>query len=481
MNNINFSKTAELINGWWEQTIIPQLCDYIRIPNKSPMFDSQWQARGHMDRAVRLLRDWCQQQPIAGMTVEVIQDAGRTPVLLCEIPAYPSAGGSDRQDTVLLYGHLDKQPEFTGWSDGLSPWEPVIRDGKLYGRGGADDGYAVFASLAAIRALQEQGVAHERCVVLIEACEESGSVDLPHYVERLAGRLGTPSLVVCLDAGSGNYEQLWCTTSLRGGVVGTVTVEVLTEGVHSGLGTGIAPSAFRVLRALLNRLENEVTGDMLVEETYAPIPADRREQARAAGAVLGEETFRTLPFVRGVQPLSNSPEELILNNTWRPSLAVTGMDGLPAVKDGGNVLLPAVAAKLSVRLAPTADAAAAGAAIKKILEEDPPYGARVHFELQMSGAGCDLPPTAPWLAEAIQGASQAAFGREAIYLGTGGGIPFIGMLAKRFAQAQFLITGVLGPNSNAHGPNEFLHIDYARRLTVCVASVLADHRQRPAG
>jgi len=478
MTKLDISKTTTLVTGWWDETIIPRLCDYIRIPNKSPMFDPQWQAHGHMDRAVELLRAWCEEQPVAGMTVEVVRDGGRTPVLLCEIPAYPAGRESGGQDTVLLYGHLDKQPEFTGWSDGLSPWEPVIRDGKLYGRGGADDGYAVFASLAAIRALQEQGVAHRRCVVLIEACEESGSVDLPHYVEKLADRLGTPSLVVCLDAGSGNYDQLWCTTSLRGGVVGTLSVEVLTEGVHSGVGTGVAPSAFRIMRHLLSRLENEITGDLLVDETYAPIPDARREQARAAGTVLDEQTFRALPFIDGVQPVSNSPEELLLNNTWRPSLAVTGMDGLPAVKDGGNVLLPAVGAKLSVRLAPTADAVAAGAAIKKILEEDPPYGARVRFDLQMAGAGCDLPPTAPWLARAIEQASRAAFGREAIYLGTGGGIPFIGMLAKRFEEAQFLITGVLGPNSNAHGPNEFLHLDYARKLTVCVASVLADHRQR---
>ncbi len=351
------------------------------------------------------------------------------------MPAYPPAADSGRQDTedaVLLYGHLDKQPEFTGWADGLSPWEPVIRDGKLYGRGGADDGYAVFASLAAIRALQEQGVPHARCVVLIEACEESGSVDLPHYVEALGSRLGTPSLVVCLDAGCGNYEQLWCTTSLRGGVIGSLSVDVLTEGVHSGLGTGIAPSAFRILRELLSRLENEVTGDLLIDEAYSTIPKERLEQAEAAAAALGDQTFNALPFLDGVQPLSNSPVELLLNNTWRPSLAVTGADGLPSVQDGGNVLLPRVTVKLSIRLAPTADPATATAAIKKTLEEDPPYGAHVCFEPSMGGAGWDAPATAPWLTEAMQRASRVVFGHDAIYMGTGGGIPFIGMLARRF-------------------------------------------------
>lgn len=483
MNKINIPIATKSIDNLWNKSIVPRLSDYIRIPNKSPSFDRDWQAHGHMDRAARLLADWCTEQPIEGMKVEIVQLAGRTPVLLCEVPAYPPAADSGRQDTedaVLLYGHLDKQPEFTGWAEGLSPWEPVIRDGKLYGRGGADDGYAVFASLAAIRALQEQGVPHARCVVLIEACEESGSVDLPHYVEALGSRLGTPSLVVCLDAGCGNYEQLWCTTSLRGGVIGSLSVDVLTEGVHSGLGTGIAPSAFRILRELLSRLENEVTGDLLIDQAYSTIPKERLEQAEAAAAALGDQTFNALPFLDGVQPLSNSPVELLLNNTWRPSLAVTGADGLPSVQDGGNVLLPRVTVKLSIRLAPTADPATATAAIKKTLEEDPPYGAHVCFEPSMGGAGWDAPATAPWLTEAMQRASRVVFGHDAIYMGTGGGIPFIGMLARRFPQTQFLITGVLGPNSNAHGPNEFLHLDYARKLTVCVASVLADHHRRPA-
>jgi acetylornithine deacetylase/succinyl-diaminopimelate desuccinylase-like protein len=481
MINIDLHRAQQSIGSWWNESIVPRLCEYIRIPNKSPAFDPEWEAHGHMDRAAQLLADWCREQPIAGLTVELVRLAGRTPVLLCEVPAFPGGGDSSRDaaDTVLLYGHLDKQPEFTGWADGLSPWEPVVRDGKLYGRGGADDGYSVFASLAAIRALQEQGVAHGRCIVLIEACEESGSFDLPFYVEHLASRIGLPSLVICLDAGGGNYDQLWCTTSLRGGVIGTLSVDVLTEGIHSGVGTGIAPSAFRILRALLSRLESEVTGDLLIDEAYSPIPEERRIQAQAAGAVLGEQVFRTLPFVDGVQPLSNSPAELILNNSWRPSLAITGADGLPAVKDGGNVLLPCVAVKLSIRLAPAADPVAASAAIKKVLEEDPPYDARVSFEPNMHGAGWDAPPTAPWLSDAIQNASRAVFGRDAIHLGTGGGIPFIGMLAERFPKTQFLVTGVLGPNSNAHGPNEFLHLDYARKLTACVASVLADHQRRP--
>jgi acetylornithine deacetylase/succinyl-diaminopimelate desuccinylase-like protein len=457
----------------FRDSIVPRLCEYIRIPNKSPAYDAEWQSHGHMDRAAELMAAWCREQRIPGLKLEILREPGRTPVLFCEIPG---AG----PDTVLLYGHMDKQPEFTGWADGLSPWEPVIRDGKLYGRGGADDGYAVFSSLTAIRLLQEQKIPHARCVVLIEACEESGSYDLPHYVAKLGGRIGSPSLVICLDAECGNYDQLWCTTSLRGNLVGDLVVEGLTEGVHSGAGTGIAPSVFRIVRTLLARVESDVTGDILIEELTVPIPPARIEQARAAAAVLGDKIAGKLPLVPGARPLSDSPVELVLNNTWRPTLAVTGAAGLPALENAGNVLLPRVALKLSFRLPPTADAGKAAATVKQRLEADPPYGVRVRFEVDSSLAGWDAPPVAPWLERSMHEASRATFGQDAMYLGTGGSIPFIGMLGERFPATQFLVTGVLGPHSNAHGPNEFLHLDCAEKLTVCVAKVVADHHGRQA-
>jgi acetylornithine deacetylase/succinyl-diaminopimelate desuccinylase-like protein len=426
-----------------------------------------------MDRAAELMAGWCRTQAIAGLTVEILREKGRTPVLFCEIPG-------NGPDTVLLYGHMDKQPEFTGWAEGLSPWEPVIRDGKLYGRGGADDGYAVFSSLMAIRLLQEQKIPHARCVVLIEACEESGSYDLPHYVEKLGGRIGSPSLVVCLDAECGNYDQLWCTTSLRGNLVGDLVVEGLTEGVHSGAATGIAPSVFRIARTLLGRVESDVTGDLLVDELSVAIPPARIEQARAAAAVLGEEIAGKLPFVAGARALSDAPVELVLNNTWRPTLAVTGAAGLPELENAGNVLLPRIALKLSFRMPPTADPEKSATAVKERLEADPPYGVRVRFDVDSSLGGWDAPPVEPWLEASMQAASRASFGRDAMYLGTGGSIPFIGMLGERFPSTQFLVTGVLGPHANAHGPNEFLHLDYAEKLTVCVAQVIADHHARGA-
>jgi acetylornithine deacetylase/succinyl-diaminopimelate desuccinylase-like protein len=468
---MDYNQANKRTAGCFRDSIVPRLCDYIRIPNKSPLFDADWQKNGHMDRAADLMAAWCREQPIQGLKVEILRAKGRTPLLFCEIP------GSGR-DTALLYGHMDKQPEFTGWAEGLSPWEPVLRDGKLYGRGGADDGYAVFSSLTAIRLLQEQGIPHARCVVLIEACEESGSYDLPYHVDQLADRIGTPSLVICLDAECGNFDQLWCTTSLRGNLVGTLTIEGLTEGVHSGAGTGIAPSVFRIARTLLARVENDVTGDLLLDELQAPIPAARIAQARAAAAVLGGQIAGKLPFVPGARPLSDAPVELILNNTWRPTLAITGAAGLPTLENAGNVLLPRMDLKLSFRLPPTTDGAVAAAAVQSRFEADPPYGVRVQFDVGSSLAGWDAPPVAPWLERAMHDASQATFGRDAMYLGTGGSIPFIGMLGERFPETQFLVTGVLGPHSNAHGPNEFLHLACAERLTVCVARVIEAHFAR---
>ena len=470
---MDFQRAKQRTASAFDDSIVPQLCEYIRIPNKSPLFDAEWQQHGYMDRAAELMAAWCREQPIRGLQVEIVRAPGRTPVLFCEAP-----GTGD--DTVLLYGHMDKQPEFTGWSPGLSPWEPVLRDGKLYGRGGTDDGYAIFSSLTAIRLLQEQGIPHARCVVLIEACEESGSYDLPHYVDALAARIGTPSLVVCLDAECGNYEQLWCTTTLRGNLVGTLSVEVLTEGVHSGAATGIAPSAFRIARALLGRVEDSVTGDLLLDELMVPIPAARIAQARAMTAVLGDEIASKLPFAPGVRALSDSPLELAINNTWKPTLAVTGAAGLPALENAGNVLLPRLDLKLSFRLPPTADAGAAASAVKRVLEADPPYGARVEFEVGSSLAGWDAPPVAPWLERSMHEGSRATFGGDAMYKGTGGSIPFIGMLGQRFPGTQFLVTGVLGPHANAHGPNEFLHLACAQNVTVCVAKVLEDHYARDA-
>jgi acetylornithine deacetylase/succinyl-diaminopimelate desuccinylase-like protein len=464
---MNLEQLRAAVNKVWDESILERLIAYVRIPNKSPMFDPEWETHGHMDAAIQLMADWCRAQPVRGMKVEIRRLPGKTPLLLVDVPG-------ELPGSVLLYGHLDKQPEFSGWLPGLGPWEPVVRDGKLYGRGAADDGYAVFSSLTAIAALQAQKVALPRCVLLIEACEESGSIDLPAHLDALGDSIGDPSLVVCLDAECGNYDQVWCTTSLRGNVTGRLRIRVLTEGVHSGMATGIAPTPFRIASQILARIENPVNGDVVLDELQASIPKDRRAQVTMAAKVLGDSVAGKLPWVQGVKPLSNDPAELIINSTWRATLAVTGADGLPPVLSAGNVLLPELSFKLSLRLAPTTDPAKATKALKEALERDPPYGAQVKFESDGGAGGWNAPAFAPWLEESITRASKQVYGRDAVHIGCGGSIPFMGMLGARFPHTQFFITGVLGPHANAHGPNEFLHIDYAKKLTACVSLVLAD-------
>lgn len=473
---MNTEQAKQFINDLWDAEIVPQLYEYIKIPNKSPIFDKNWQANGYMEQAVSLMTDWAQTKlaSIAGATLDVIRLENRTPLIFIDIPATDNQASGD---CVLLYGHLDKQPEMTGWRADLGPWQPVIEGDKLYGRGGADDGYAIFGSIAAILALQQQNIPHARCVIIIEACEESGSYDLPFYIDHLADRIGQPSLVVCLDSGCANYDQLWLTTSLRGMVAGDLQVQVLTEGVHSGDASGVVPDSFRIARDILSRLEDPVTGNIIPNDFYADIPAERIEQAKTAAAILRDDVYAKFPFVDGMQASSSELSELILNRTWRPQLTVTGAGGLPALENAGNVLRPSTTLKLSLRLPAMVDCDKAGRALKQLLEENPPYNCKVSFNLEQGATGWNAPALSDWLKDAVSAASKSAFANDVAYMGEGGSIPFMGMLGEKFPQAQFLITGVLGPHSNAHGPNEFLHIPTGKRVTHVVAQVIAQHLQ----
>ena len=458
---------TELSESTWDRSITPSLIDYIRIPNKSPAFDPDWKKNGYMDEAVTLISDWCRANAIDDMALEVIQLEGRTPLIYIDVPGVG-------EDCVVLYGHLDKQPEMVGWHEGLGPWSPVLDGDRLYGRGGADDGYSAFASLTAIRAVRAAGGQHARCVVIIEACEESGSFDLPHYIDYLQDRIGTPSLVICLDSGCGNYDQLWCTTSLRGIVAGNLEVRVLDEGVHSGDASGIVPSSFRILRQLLDRIDDSTTGTILLDALQVAIPSQRLRQAEVVAQVLGEAVHDKFPWRGDMRPAATGTEA-VLNRSWRPALSVIGMEGLPALQDAGNVLRPMTTIKLSLRIPPMVDAEVASQALKSALEHDPPSGADVRFVAEKGAAGWNAPPLEAWLEEACESASNTHFGKGAVWMGEGGTIPFMGMLGEKFPQAQFMVTGVLGPASNAHGPNEFLHIPCAKRLTACVAQVLDAH------
>jgi acetylornithine deacetylase/succinyl-diaminopimelate desuccinylase-like protein len=464
---------ARLVDARWQE-IVPVLEEYIAIPNVSESFDPEWREHGHMAEAVELVRSWCAARPIPGLTVEVIELPGRSPVVLAEVPATP---GADPDDTVLLYGHLDKQPEMEGWRDDLGPWTPVLEGDRLYGRGGADDGYAAFASLTAIEAVHAAGGEHVRLVVLIEASEESGSPDLPAYVEALADRIGSPSLVVCLDSGCIDYDRMWVTTSLRGMASATVRVDIVEEGLHSGDVSGMVPSTFRIARSLLSRIEDERTGEVLLAAATVEIPEDRVAQAKQTAAEIGRIGDH-YPFVDGAGPTSDDPTEQLLARTWRATLSVVGAEGLPPIARAGNVLRPSTSLKLSLRVPPTADAEAALAELVATVTADPPYGARVEVSGLETGPGWNAPPLAPWLERAIDDASTRAFGQPARLFGEGGSIPFMGMLGDRFPEAQFVITGVLGPDANAHGPNEYLHLPTARKLTLAVGDLLDAHARR---
>jgi acetylornithine deacetylase/succinyl-diaminopimelate desuccinylase-like protein len=459
--------TRNLVNRQWDSSILPTIQEYIRIPNQSPLFDPDWKRNGHMHKAVALASRWAKEQHVAGLTLEVLEEEGRTPLIYMEVPG-------DASSTILMYGHLDKQPAMVGWEEGLGPWTPVLRDGRLYGRGAADDGYAIFATIAAIEAVQKQNVKHSRIVVIIECCEESGSIDLPAYIEKLSDRIGTPKLIICLDSGCGNYDQLWVTTSLRGSIVGNLTVEVLTEGVHSGDASGIVPSSFRIIRLLLDRLEDATSGTIKPEWLYVDIPNHRLAEARETARILGDHVFTNYPWVPGMQPVSKDPVELLLNRTWRPALSITGQEGMPDLVQGGNVLRPKTALKLSLRTPPTLNVNGLDRKMKELFETDTPYGARVSFDVEKGGTGWEAPKPAAWLDKSLEAASNTYFGKPATTFGEGGSIPFMGMLGERYPEAQFLITGVLGPGSNAHGPNEFLHIGFAKALTAVVAQVIAD-------
>ncbi len=457
------------IDDQWTD-VVGVLQEYITIPNKSPAFDPDWAQHGFMDQAVELFVTWAKQRSIPGLKVEVVKLDDRTPVILCEVPA--TAAGDNAGRSTLLYGHLDKQPEMSGWDADKGPWTPVMVGERLYGRGGADDGYALFASLTAIEAVAAAGGQHGRLVVLIEASEESGSPDLPAYVDHLKDRIGDVEMVICLDSGAADYDSLWVTTSLRGLIAGTLDVRVANVGLHSGSVSGVVPSSFRILRNLLDRIEDSATGEVLLPELHADIPADRVDQAAAAIGATGGNLADPGWFYEQTLPVVSDPVQQALNRTWRPSLSITGLDGAPAPGDAGNVLRPNTSAKLSVRLPPTVDPEVAMKALVAALTHDPPYGASVTFSDGELGPGWAAPDLQPWLADALAAASDAHFGAPANYQGEGGSIPFMGMLGEQFPEAQFVITGVLGPQSNAHGPNEFLDIPTAKRVAGVVAQLL---------
>ncbi len=454
------------INSFWDSNITPTLTEYIKIPNKSPSFDPDWKKNGHMDKVLKLATNWTKKHLPSGGSITIKESKGKTPLILVDIPG-------QKAGNVLMYGHLDKQPEMNGWDKGMGPWKPVLKNKKLYGRGGADDGYALFASICSIKAIQEQQIPLPRILILIEFSEESGSPDLPHYMNLCKNKIGTPDLVICLDSGTGDYKRLWTTTSLRGLIGLKLRVDVLKEGVHSGGASGYVPSSFRIARQLLSRIENQETGEILLDDLKVEIPDFRTKETKKYVQVIGKELKKEFPWVSNMQPSIDNDVEGVLRRTWRPALSVVGGGGLPPSENAGNVLRPYTELQLSIRIPPFINQKKAQSAIKNVLLENPPYNSKISLVFDEPASGWSAPKTSSWLEKAMNEGSLAFFNKPFCFIGEGGTIPFMAMLGNQFPNAQFLITGVLGPGSNAHGPNEFLHIPYAKKLTACVSYVLS--------
>ena len=369
---MNSEKLQHSLNQFWDNEITPSLIEYIKVPNKSPAFDPDWEKAGHMDTVLKQAVSWTDKHRPKESTLHVKKLPGRTPLILLEIPG-------EREGNILMYGHLDKQPEMKGWEKGLGPWKPVLRDEKLYGRGGADDGYALFASIGIVKSLKEQHVKLPRIVILIEFCEESGSPDLPYYIDEHKGIVGDVDLVVCLDSGAGNYEQFWSTVSLRGMIACELRADVLTEGVHSGSASGLVPSSFRILRQLISRIEDEVTGKIKIQELHSKVPSHRIKEIEKMVETLNENP-ESFPWHKELEPSTNHPIKGMMNRTWEPTLSIVGVDGLPSMKDGGNVLRPFTALKLSFRLPPDIDCHIAMDKVNKVLTENTPYNACISID-----------------------------------------------------------------------------------------------------
>ena len=453
---------------------VPALMDFVRVPNTSPLFDPDWATNGLTQKAYKVLLDWATAQNIAGFAYEVIASPQEPDLILVEVQA--SAPGLP---TVLMYGHMDKQPACTGWFDFCGATNPVLRDNRLYGRGAADDGYSLTTAMLSIKACQAQHQPHSRVVMVLETEEESGSPHLIHTISRIQARIGVPSLVLCLDSGAMTYDRLWVTSSLRGVTAFDFKVQILQNGVHSGDASGIVPSSFRIMRQLLNRVEDEATGRIKLDFLYSQLDPKVAGDTADVCSLIGWSFVQSFPFLEGAKQVERDLVENLLNRSWRPTLSIIGAADLPETAAAGNVLRPATTLRISLRLPPTVDSSEAFARVKSVLTTNVPYGAKTEISREGKGNGWAMQQPRPWLESAYHAASEAFYGHKAFYMGEGVSIPFMGSLQAIYPLADFLVVGVLGPEANAHGPNEMLEVLYYKKLTCCVAHILAEHAKQP--
>eukprot|EP00824_Muranothrix_gubernata_P021667 TRINITY_DN479_c0_g1_i1.p1 TRINITY_DN479_c0_g1~~TRINITY_DN479_c0_g1_i1.p1 ORF type:complete len:483 (+),score=91.68 TRINITY_DN479_c0_g1_i1:3-1451(+) len=456
----------------WEESVLPSLKDFIRIPNITPTLDSTWETNGNAEKAVKLVYDWVEKQNLKGAKMEILKEPGKPHTIFIEIDAQ---GGNTKN--VMLYAHMDKMPPSEGeWDEGLSPYEPVIKDGLMYGRGCADDGYGVYACILPIKACQEMGIPHPRCVIVFESAEESASLHLTYYIEKLKDRIKTPDLIVCLDSGAGDYDHLWITSTLRGCMNIGMKVSLMEKGVHSGDGSGVVPDSFRICRVLLDRLEDPKTG-VVIDEFQSPLSEKREKQLRESAKILGKTLVEDMPLLEGCKPFHPDVTEMVINKSWKAMLCITGAESLPNLENAGNVLRPTTTLKMSMRLPPPLNPYKAMEKAKEILSKDVPHNAKVEFIGNFCAPGLECPMLSPELEKSLDDSAKTFMGHPALYMGEGGSIPFMAMLHEMYPSTQIIVTGILGPGNNAHGPNEMLNIDYTKKLMMCITKVFADYKQ----
>jgi acetylornithine deacetylase/succinyl-diaminopimelate desuccinylase-like protein len=465
MKSIDFSRLSDYIDKQWDESALPSLCDFIEIPALSPSFDADWEENGYLDAAIETFVSWVKSLPLEKTTISVHRLKNRSPLLLITIEG-------DVSNEVLFYSHLDKQPEASGWSEGKGPWKPVIEDGWLFGRGSVDDGYGGYAGILSVLGLQEQGIAHPTCRFLIETGEESGSPDLELYLDELKPQLGTPDLVIVLDTGGMDYDRLWVTQSLRGIVAGTLSVQVSSVGVHSGHGSGVMPSSFRLARQLLSRLEDEKTGEILPEWLHLEINDEMKKTCSEIVKMKGDE-MKDFPLLEGVKKQVEDPLDIFITMNLKPSLSVIGADGIPPIESAGNVLRTNTDLKISIRTPPGMKASVVAKKVQKLLEENPPNGAHVTAKMTEVADGFLSPQLPESISSALEDACKEFYGNNSMSLFIGGTIPVMAMLQSRYSDSKFIITGAGGPGGNAHGPDEKLHIPTAKKVTKCMSSAVA--------
>ncbi len=459
---------THFISEFWDTKALPSLMDFIRIPALSTTFDAKWEENGYLRQTCEHVAQWIQTQ-IPDAKCEIFQEKDRTPCLFVEILSKKEV---NNDTTVAFYGHFDRQPEASGWDEGLGAWNPVIRNGKLYGRGTADDGYSVYMMIAAIAALRHHKIEHPRCVGIFETQEESGSKDLPYYLQKLKERFQNPTSLFVLDNHCGDYQRVWLSASLRGVLGGTLTVKTLEHGVHSGTYSGMVPDAFGIAQALITRLHDPVTGEIKIKACHTTIPTIRRHQLMQASKVLGNLVWNHSPLLSGVTTKLKNNDDIMFNMTWKPALTVIGMEGLPSIDHAANVVTKEVKFALSMRIPPNIDTELAAKSIEEALLNEPPYGAHIEWTDVSVLPGWAMTAENPKNEELIDKASQEVFGEKAVFTGQGGTIAVIADFEATFPNSTIVLTGVLGPDSNAHAPNEALDIKYTKQLTEVVSNYL---------